>query len=312
MAVSDLTLCSSYANRVVAKMLALDILVEFPECLGWLKKHVTDLHDWLIVLPLISCMAAGGSFEDGIEVAAAWYPMYLASDLLDKVDDREFTPDDVVSSPEQATNLGTSLIFLSFHRLSLIQKPGGSVRTSAIFSSQGFAATNGQHQDLLATSLSVNDALEKYWQTIILKSGSVFRAATAGGAAAGTTDETVINRLGDYGTAVGVMLQLLDDGRDILKTSDDVIQGWEVSLPLLLYLLATGAENIIYPPFRSSAEWHTCLREARVIETFSVILLQWKERALESIQGLAETEEKKILENFLALVLESIKLDGTE
>lgn len=310
MAVPDLPPLSSHANQVVAKMLSSDILAEFPECLGWLKKHAADLHDWQIALPVISCMAAGGSFDDGIEIAAAWYPMYLASDLLDKVEDREFTPDDAVRSPEQAINLGTSLIFLSSHRLSLIQRPGSSARAGAIFSSQGFAATTGQHRDLLATTLSVNDALEDYWQAIILKSGSVFRAATAGGAAAGTSDEMVINRLGDYGTAVGVMLQLLDDGRDILKTSDGVIQGWEVSLPLLLYLLATGAENIIFPPVHSRTEWHACLREARILETFSEILLKWKERALESIHGLEVTEEKEILENFPVMILESIILDG--
>ena len=38
--------------------------------------------------------------------------------------------------------------------------------------------------------------LNNYWETIILKSGSVFRAATAGGAAAGRSDETILKRWG--------------------------------------------------------------------------------------------------------------------
>jgi len=317
MVVPDSTPYISYAEQVVAKILSDDILVQFPKCQSWLKIHVTDLSDWQITLPLISCLATGGSLEDGIEIASAWYLMYLASDLFDHIEDKEFIPDDLVCSREEAINLSTALIFLSFHNLSFIESSGGVARSSAIFSDQGFGATAGQHRSLTTSptmmSLSVNDALEEYWQTIIIKAGSVFRAGTAGGASAGTLDETIIEGLGDYGTALGVMLQLLDDGLDILKTSGEVIQAWEISLPLLLYLLATGEENIVFPAVQTRAEWHTCLRDAKIIEMFSVILLQWKARALESIQNLGLTmDEKKILENLPSLILGPIMEEGSE
>ena len=309
MTVLDLPSYSFYARQIVAKMLSADILARFPECQSWLKKHATDLHDWQIALPLISCLAVGGSLEDGIQVASAWYPMCLAAAILDDVEDREFLPDDVIHSPEQAINLGTALIFLSLHHLSSIQSPGGAVRAEVVFSTEGFTATSGQNQDLLAATplsavgLPVNDVLEKYWQTIILKSGSIFRMGIAGGAAAGTSDKTVIKGLGDYGTALGVMIQLLDDGKDIFKTSQDVIQAWEVSLPLLLYLLATEKDKVVFPMIHTRAEWHTSLREARIIEIFSDILLQWKARTLESIQGLALLHrEKKMLDEFPMLL----------
>lgn len=302
---------TSYARQISTRILSSDILTVFPECSYWLRKNTLALHDWQITLPLISCLAAGGSFDDGIEVASAWLPICLAAHLFDHVEDREFVPDDVLHSPKDAINLGTSLIFLSFHNLSLIKKTGGAVRASAIFSSQCFAATSGQYQDrdfsafaLPTTPLYVDNILEKYWQSIILKSGSLFRTATAGGAAAGTSDQAVINALGDYGNALGVIVQLLDDGRDILKTSDDVIQGWEVSLPLLLYLLATGEEQVVFPAIHTRAEWHTCLRDAGIIEMFSTILLQWQARALESIQGLnLLPQEKKTLNEFPTLLL---------
>lgn len=308
MANPDLTLYSSYARQVIAQMLSADILTSFPECRLWLENHASDLHDWQIVLPLVSCLAAGGSLEDGIKIASAWFPLCLASDLLDHLEDEEFIPDELVRSTNEATNLSTGLIFLSFHNLSSIQCPGGTARTSTVFSAEGLAATSGQHQDLLmATPLPVNDALEKYWQAVILKSGSVFRAAAAGGAAAGTADETVINGLGDYGTAVGVMLQLLDDGRDILKTSDDdVIQTWEKSLPLLLYSLSTGADKIVFPAVQTRAEWHAYLKEARIVETFSTIFVQWRDRALESIRDLALAREKVMLEDLLTLIAEPL------
>ena len=315
MAGSDLNPYLSYAQQVVSKILSDNTLAQFPKCQFWLNIHVTDLTDWQIAFPLISCLAAGGSLEDGIEIAAAWYLMYLASDLFDHIEDKEFIPDDLVHSREEAINLSTALIFLSFHNLSFIKSPGGAVRSSAIFSDQGFSATAGQHRSLTTPSpmVSVNDALEEYWQTIIIKAGSVFRAGTAGGAGAGTSDETIIEGLGDYGTALGVMLQLLDDGLDILKTSGEVIQTWEISLPLLLYLLTTGEENVVFPAVHTRAEWHTCLRDAKIIEMFSLILLQWKDRALESIQNLGLTmNEKKVLEDLPSLILGPIIEEGSE
>ncbi len=308
MAISDLTRYTSYAPQIISKMVSSDILLGFPECRRFLEKHASNLHDWQIVLPLISCLAAGGLLEDGIEISASWCMICLAAKTLDDIEDREFTPDDILRSSEQAINLATSLIFLSFRNLTFIKNPDAAVRVNKIFSSDGFAATSGQHQDLVAmihptALLSVNDALEKYWQKIILKSGNIFRMGAACGAAAGTSDETIINGVGDFGTALGVMIQLLDDGQDVIKTSDDVIQAWEVSLPLLLYLLATGDENIIFPAIRTRAEWHKCLCEARVLEIFSSILLQWKARALESIQNINLMPEKKILEEFPGLII---------
>ena len=165
-----------------------------------------------------------------------------------------------------------------------------------------------------SVGLPVRQALEAYWLELILKAGSVFNAAAAGGAAAGGADEKTIEGLGDYGAALGVIVQMLDDGRDLLKTSEqDVIEAWQVSLPLLLYLLATGERQVVFPAVHTRAEWQARLREARVIESFSAILLQWQARALESLQGLSLSPEgKKMLEEFPALILEPVIQKGAE
>ena len=139
-------------------------------------------------------------------------------------------PDQLVPSPEIATNLATSLIFVAFHELSQMQNTEKARRSARIFSQSGFDATCGQHRDLLKTPSTVEGSLSDYWEMIILKSGSVFRTATAGGAAAGTSDDRLIDALGDYGTALGVMLQLIDDCRDVLNQSQDITD-WEISLP---------------------------------------------------------------------------------
>ena len=307
----DQTPYRSLARQVTANMLSADILALFPACRAWLEAHTADLREWQIALPLAACLAAGGSTEDGLAVASAWCSFCLAAVILDNVEDGEFTPDDLVSTAGQAANLGTALIFLCFHHLAAIQDPGGAAHAGAVFSGQGFSATGGQARSLAAapsTALSVDEALEAYWQEIILKSGCVYRAAAAGGAAAGGADESVMTGLGKYGTAMGVIVQLLDDGADLLKTSEeDVIEAWEVSLPLLLYLLATGEQQVVFPAAHTRAEWQARLREAGVVEAFSAILLQWQARALESLQGLSLSPEgKKMLEEFPVLILEPV------
>lgn len=313
MSVSDLTPSfPSYARQIVDRTLSIDILTGFPTCRSWLAQHTTDLPDWQIALPAIACLATGGSFDDGISVASAWYLLCLASDVFDHVEDGEFmVTDDGLCSSGEATNLGTGLIFLSFHGLSSLEDAAGATRCNRIFSDLGFTAARGQHQDLGVAPLTVGDALEKYWDTIVLKSGSVFRASMAGGAACGTPDAAIVNGLGDYGTALGVMLQLLDDCKDVFKVSNGTIDKWEISLPLLFYLMASEKDEVIFPVVNTRAEWHKCLREAGVVEMLSSILLQWQKYAVTSIQHLPlAAEEKKVLEALPGALVGPAILDG--
>ena len=210
-----------------------------------------------------------------------------------------------MSSPEVASNLATSLIFAAFHTLASIADPNKARQIIRIFSNSGFEATTGQHRDLMQTRQPVESYLNNYWEILILKSGSVFRAVTEGGAAAGTSDEPILEAFGDYGTALGVMLQLIDDCRDAFSHSQEAIK-WEVSLPLLLYLMTIGEENIVFPEVRSQAEWADLLKKTGVIQAISSLLLEWKSRAIESLQPLRNSREKKLLESIPALFLESI------
>ena len=113
--------------------------------------------------------------------------------------------------------------------------------------------------------------------------------------------ETIAEALGDYGTALGVILQLMDDCRDAFNHSQEEIY-WEISLPLLLYLMTTGEENIIFPEVSSRAEWSDLLQKTGVIHAISALLLQWKSRALESLDPLPASQEKHILESIPALI----------
>jgi len=298
-------LFDEYAVQVINKLHADELSSTFSEYAQFLIERVQSMPAWQIALPVIACRAAGGSLEDGIILASAWVPLYLASEILDKVEDKELMPDRFLTSPEVASNLATGLIFASFQTLTSIQDAGKASQIIRIFSGSGFDAVNGQHRDLVQTRLPVELSLNNYWEIIILKSGSVFRAAIEGGAAAGGADETIAEALGDYGAALGVMLQLMDDCRDAFNHSQEAIN-WEISLPLLLYLMTVGEENIIFPEVSSRAEWSNLLKETGVIDSIAWLLLQWKSRALDSLVPLRKSREKLVLERIPSLLLERI------
>ena len=176
-----------YAEPVIHRLQTCEYLSSFQDSSQFLVDRLLKMPAWQIALPVIACLAAGGTVEEGTAMAVAWVPGYLASEILDNVEDKQLIPDQLVPSPEIATNLATSLIFVAFHELSLMQNPEKARRSARIFSQSGFDATCGQHRDLLKTPSTVEGSLSDYWEMIILKSGSVFRTATAGGAAAGTS-----------------------------------------------------------------------------------------------------------------------------
>ena len=294
-----------YAALVIDKLQSDAFSSTFPEYKQFLVERIKSLHEWQIALPIITCQAAGGSIDNGAILASAWASLNLASEILDNVEDKELTTDLFLTSPEMASNLATGLIFSSFHILTSFQDDGVAMQLTRFLSKSGFDAVYGQHRDLEQEQLTVELCLNNYWENIILKSGSVFRAATQGGAIVAVASETISEALGDYGTSIGVLLQLVDDCRDAFSQSSEAIH-WEISLPLLLYLMTLGEENIVFPNVNSRAEWTDLLQKAGVIQAISELLIQWKTRALESLNPLPQSREKRILERIPSLFLERI------
>ncbi|MDD5367589.1 MAG: polyprenyl synthetase family protein [Anaerolineaceae bacterium] len=298
-------LLHEYSDPVIHKIRSTELSSTFSDYNQLLEHRIQNMPAWQIALPVIACQAAGGSAEDGILLASAWVSLFLASEVLDNVEDRELMQDRILSSPQVATNLATSLIFTAFHTLTSVQDAGTASQIVGIFSGYGFDAAHGQHRDLMQNCLPVEEYLHNYWEIVILKSGSVFRAATEAGAAAGRSDGIIADALADYGTALGVILQLLDDCRDAFNHSQEAIH-WEVTLPLLLYLMMVGEENIVFPQVSSQAEWSDLLQKTGVIDALSSLLIQWKSRALDSLGPLGRSREVTILEKIPSLLLEQI------
>jgi hypothetical protein len=305
------SLFQEYAGEVIARLQNDELAASFQVCWGYLENQAQEIPSWQIALPVIACVAAGGERSNGLAVATAWLPAYIASEIFDHLEDGEFDAIPSVGSPEVMMNLASSLIFLAFHHLGTIQEPHKGSRATQIFSAAGFEAATGQHRDLENEQTSVEKSLNEYWELVILKSGSVFRAATEAGAVMGTDDKQTIQALSDYGTALGVMLQVLDDCRDAFTSSDEVIH-WEISLPILVYLMTIGEEDITFPAVTTKAEMSDLFFHAGVVNVIASLLLEWKERALHGLGLLGDSVEKRLLASIPTAILERLNSTSHE
>jgi geranylgeranyl pyrophosphate synthase len=304
----DGTFFASYADAVTAYVASTSWLQEWPECRHLLLKHlsVERQEPWVLVLPGICCLAVGGTPTDAIPVAAAATMLMQAAHIFDAVQDGDDIAPSELPTSATATSLATGLIFAAFRFLGSVQAyPGAERRLSTLFSEAAFHSSLGQYLDLTQDygDLSTIDALEAYWRMVIAKSGSLIRLATAGGAAAGTDSEDLIAALGEFGQCLGVILQVLDDCRDVLVNSN--AGGCEISLPLLLLSMANekgcreAQEDFPFP----KETLFNALREAGVPEVISDVLLEWQRRALDSLAPLGSSEAVATLKSILDRVL---------
>ena len=89
---------------------------------------------------------------------------------------------------------------------------------------------------------------------------------------------------GDYGSSLGVMLQILDDCRD--RFEDQNGHAALPGLPALLENLLPGAGELALP------------------ETLSRILQEWQNRAILAIAGLPDSPALTVLRQIPGMILE--------
>ncbi len=292
----------TYTEAVKAFVASADLLKEWSECRRVLLTYLEEESPRILVLPAICCMAVGGKPLDAVPVSAAWAALNLAGHLVDRVQDQEELSAEVARTPAEALSFFIGLLFLAFHFLESIIQPAAAHRVHSIFTEAYFRASLGQFMGFTDyEKLPLDDGLEKYWQATILKAGNIFRAATSGGVAMGMGTEAQIAALGDYGMALGTILQILDDCRDILDESGEET-AYEVSLPILLYYAANPPGNA-QAISTNRTELMQGFQAAQVQDVIADVLANWRERALFSLQSLPPSKAVEQLAAFVDRIL---------
>ena len=174
---------------------------------------------WAPLLPQLCCQAVGGKAESALTLSIAWSFFYSAADLLDDLED------DDIENPwwgnigrSQALNIGTSLVFCGNYSLNQIFREGISfdlaIEILDDFQNSLIQASIGQHLDLSIANPSLND----WWKIAKYKSGNPFSLACRTGAKLATGDEAIIGSLSEFGSNLGISIQILDDTNDFQKT----------------------------------------------------------------------------------------------
>ena len=163
------------------------------------------------LLPLLTCQAVGGSAELAVPVVAAWLFYNLASDLFDDLVDQDGKQRIWNEwAPGRAMSVGLGLVAAAqiclSHLETNLSAQGAIIRRYG--QTMAIAARQQHHQARICS-------LEAYFQHILGKTGYVIATVAWSGARLQTEDEVLLKALHEYGLAVGVMVQLLDDLRDL-------------------------------------------------------------------------------------------------
>jgi len=178
------------------------------------------------LLPALCCQAAGGDPSWTDDNAAAWLLFYVAADLMDSVEDQD-EPDPwwVGLGSGGALSAATGLFFGASRALSRIYHRE-ETRSCAVdlvegFHKSFFIMSGGQHRDLTLSEIT----LEQYWDIAESKSGEFFALACRSGARLGSDDTVRLGHFSQFGSQLGILVQLLDDLDDIKELPKLVVSG---------------------------------------------------------------------------------------
>ena len=195
----------------------------------WLKQiQVAPTSD---ALALLACAANGGNPCTAAPVTAAWQLLRLSAKLLDDAEDRS-VGDDFPFHINVATGLlvGAHLALASLPSQISVDR---AWRISQALDDAVLKAAAGQHADLKASYKPEGVVPEGWLEIARAKSGALFGWAAWAGAVVAGAEEQVLESYREYGTCLGVLVQVADDLNDVWKPdrSGDLATG-ELSLPI--------------------------------------------------------------------------------
>ena len=164
-----------------------------------------------------------------------------------------------------------------------------------------------------------NDEFEFYIQVLKDKTGSLIALAAQLGALLADADESYLEPLGEFGEAVGVAFQLMDDVIDIQSDDDDSgkfpgtdLRAQVPTLPVILLRKKTDEASVdllrlIDSGLESDSDLQkavSLLRNHQVMEETIAEAVRWSQKAKQSLSPLPEGSVRKALEAFADAVVE--------
>ncbi len=192
------------------------------------------------VLPILTCMLLGGEAETAVPLAAAWTLYDLASDIFDDLQDQDGKDWPWNHwAPSRTLNVGLGVLAAAqICQARLAARP--DVQSDIALSwSQTFAlAARGQAHSHTICSL------DDYFRQTVAKSGLVYAAVARAGARLATNSERALEQMHAFGMALGMLIQLKDDCRDLQASHlvSDISAG-VYSLPVLYGLTQTDSPH---------------------------------------------------------------------
>lgn len=172
-------------------------------------------YEYIDVLPILTCVAAGGDAMRARPLAAAWVCYILATRILDDVQDQE-GQDQIWSKEgaEHAMSLGLFAIGVAQTAVARLQLDSET--------QQAIVEAFGKVQALSAAWQTRRTALEeltvdRYFQSLTARTGLIFATGAWAGAriVKPLPEERVLDALYQYGLCLGIMGQIVDDCQDL-------------------------------------------------------------------------------------------------
>jgi geranylgeranyl pyrophosphate synthase len=190
---------------------------DFESVLGGID-HLYNPSSLLANLPSLCCQAAGGEMKSVEPITLAWRYLYIASYLLDKIqDDNQVLR---VLEPGVAVNFATSILFLANQTL----WRRGEIDITALdeirrmLFDKALDMCKGQHLALTQKQFSI----EECWRLAGLRSGSFFAAGCQAGAMLGSCNKQCLANIDKFGRLLGIILQAHDDLSEISPDEDNL------------------------------------------------------------------------------------------
>ncbi len=197
-------------------------------------------------LPILCGQAAGKINQTTVAANTAWVLLFVASYLLDKIEDEEiYHPIFSKYSPGVVTNLTTGLILHSGRILTKVEPGDVSKETceeiTREFFRQSLMVCAGQHDDLAKKEPD----FEQVWRVIDSKSGKFFALGAYLGARLAGADSVKVASLSEVGRRLGILNQMNNDlsGLGIGEETGSDLASGRRTLPAQYALLVLPPEK---------------------------------------------------------------------